>query len=94
MRRAFADALPAEVAGRGKSGFGVPLADWFRGELRGLAADVLVGIPSFQNARTIGHVGGHAGAVIGDRGDQLPVAQLAGDLDRRPRRRVLAGIFQ
>jgi asparagine synthase (glutamine-hydrolysing) len=42
LRRAFADALPAEVAGRGKSGFGVPLADWFRGELRGLAADVLL----------------------------------------------------
>ncbi len=42
LRQAFADALPAEVAGRGKSGFGVPLADWFRGELRGLAADVLL----------------------------------------------------
>jgi asparagine synthase (glutamine-hydrolysing) len=42
LRRAFADALPAEVAGRGKAGFGVPLADWFRGELRELAADVLL----------------------------------------------------
>src|SRR5258706_4682001 len=42
LRRAFAGALPAQVAGRRKSGFGVPLADWFRGELRGLAADVLL----------------------------------------------------
>jgi asparagine synthase (glutamine-hydrolysing) len=42
LRRAYADVLPAEVARRGKSGFGVPLADWFRGELRGLAADVLL----------------------------------------------------
>ena len=41
LRRAFADELPAPVAGRGKAGFGVPLARWFRGELRGLAADVL-----------------------------------------------------
>ena len=42
LRRAFADDLPDEVAGRGKSGFGVPLADWFRGELRDLAGDVLL----------------------------------------------------
>jgi asparagine synthase (glutamine-hydrolysing) len=42
LRRAYADALPAEVARRGKSGFGVPIAAWFRGELRGLAADVLL----------------------------------------------------
>jgi asparagine synthase (glutamine-hydrolysing) len=41
LRRAFADDLPAPVAGRGKAGFGVPLARWFRGELRELAADVL-----------------------------------------------------
>jgi asparagine synthase (glutamine-hydrolysing) len=43
LRRAFADLLPAEVASRGKSGFGLPLADWFRGELRPLARDVLLG---------------------------------------------------
>jgi asparagine synthase (glutamine-hydrolysing) len=41
LRRAFADALPAEVAGRGKTGFGVPLGRWFRGDLRDLARDVL-----------------------------------------------------
>jgi asparagine synthase (glutamine-hydrolysing) len=43
LRRAFADALPPEVAGRGKTGFGVPIARWFRNELRPLATDVLLG---------------------------------------------------
>ena len=37
LRRAFADALPPVVAGRGKTGFGVPIARWFREELRTLA---------------------------------------------------------
>jgi asparagine synthase (glutamine-hydrolysing) len=43
LRRAFADALPPQVARRGKTGFGVPIARWFRGELRTLAGDVLLG---------------------------------------------------
>jgi asparagine synthase (glutamine-hydrolysing) len=43
LRRAFADALPPEVARRGKTGFGVPIARWFRGELQPLARDVLLG---------------------------------------------------
>ena len=43
LRRAFADALPPEVAGRGKTGFGVPIARWFREELQPLARDVLLG---------------------------------------------------
>ncbi len=42
LRRAFADDLPPLVAGRGKRGFGVPLAEWFRGELRPLAREVLL----------------------------------------------------
>ena len=42
LRRAFSDMLPPEVAARGKSGFGVPLAAWFRGELRPLAREVLL----------------------------------------------------
>jgi asparagine synthase (glutamine-hydrolysing) len=41
LRHAFGDDLPPSVAARGKAGFGVPLAHWFRGELRMLAADVL-----------------------------------------------------
>ena len=42
LRRAFADDLPPLVAGRGKSGFGVPLAAWFRGELKPLARELLL----------------------------------------------------
>jgi asparagine synthase (glutamine-hydrolysing) len=43
LRRAFAADLPLPVADRGKSGFGVPLAAWFRTELRDLAHELLVG---------------------------------------------------
>ena len=39
LRRAFAPTSPAEVATRGKTGFGVPLGRWFREELRELARD-------------------------------------------------------
>jgi asparagine synthase (glutamine-hydrolysing) len=42
LRRAFAAELPSEVAARGKSGFGAPLARWFRGELRPLARELLL----------------------------------------------------
>jgi asparagine synthase (glutamine-hydrolysing) len=45
LRRAFAGDLPEVVARGGKRGFGVPLAAWFRGELRGVAEDVLHGSP-------------------------------------------------
>jgi asparagine synthase (glutamine-hydrolysing) len=43
LRRAFTDALPPAVARRGKTGFGVPIARWFREELQPLARDVLLG---------------------------------------------------
>ena len=43
LRRAFADLLPAEIAARGKTGFGVPLGRWFREDLRELSRDVLLG---------------------------------------------------
>ncbi len=42
LRRAFAADLPDEVASRGKTGFGAPIGDWFRKELRDLAGDVLL----------------------------------------------------
>jgi asparagine synthase (glutamine-hydrolysing) len=42
LRRAFAPELPRRIAGRGKRGFGVPLARWFRGDLKTLAHDVLL----------------------------------------------------
>lgn len=41
LRRAFAGDLPADVAARGKTGFGVPFGPWFRNDLRELARDLL-----------------------------------------------------
>jgi asparagine synthase (glutamine-hydrolysing) len=41
LRSAFGDLLPPAVRRRRKMGFGVPLADWFRHELRDYARDVL-----------------------------------------------------
>jgi asparagine synthase (glutamine-hydrolysing) len=34
LKRAMADALPPGIAGRAKKGFGIPVAEWFKGELR------------------------------------------------------------
>jgi asparagine synthase (glutamine-hydrolysing) len=42
LRRAFAADLPAAVARRGKTGFGVPLDRWFREDLRETAHDLLL----------------------------------------------------
>jgi asparagine synthase (glutamine-hydrolysing) len=52
LRRAFADALPPEVAARGKTGFGVPISRWLRGELRELTRDTLLG----ERARSRGQL--------------------------------------
>jgi asparagine synthase (glutamine-hydrolysing) len=43
LRRAFAHLVPRELAERRKTGFGIPLGAWFRGPLRELAGDVLLG---------------------------------------------------
>jgi asparagine synthase (glutamine-hydrolysing) len=43
LRRAFANELPPAVANRGKRGFALPLAQWFRGELQPLARELLLG---------------------------------------------------
>jgi asparagine synthase (glutamine-hydrolysing) len=42
LRRAFAAELPPEIVARGKTGFGLPLAEWFRGELQPLARELLL----------------------------------------------------
>jgi len=42
LREAFGDLLPASVFTRRKMGFGVPLDQWFRGELRDLVHDTLL----------------------------------------------------
>jgi len=41
LKRAFRDELPAEVTGRPKAGFVIPLAEWFRDPLLPLARDLL-----------------------------------------------------
>lgn len=42
LRDAFADLLPASVTARPKTGFGVPIDAWFRGELRDRVRDELL----------------------------------------------------
>jgi len=41
LRKAFADYLPAEITGRGKQGFGIPVGAWFRGPLEDWARELL-----------------------------------------------------
>lgn len=41
LKRAFADDLPDEVLHRSKQGFGLPIRQWFRGELRAFARERL-----------------------------------------------------
>jgi len=69
LRRVAARLLPQAVLEKPKQGFGIPLGDWFRGPLKGLAADV-IGSRSFaerglvrQNAAQRylkGHLAGEA----------------------------------
>ena len=42
LRKAFEDLLPASVARRPKMGFGVPLAAWFRTDLKNYVGDLLL----------------------------------------------------
>jgi asparagine synthase (glutamine-hydrolysing) len=42
LREAFADLIPEEIDRRPKTGFGVPLDAWFRGELRDYVRDTLL----------------------------------------------------
>ena len=41
LKRAFNDQLPSKILARSKQGFGVPVTEWFRGQLRPVAADAL-----------------------------------------------------
>jgi asparagine synthase (glutamine-hydrolysing) len=42
FKKALRDILPAEILGRRKMGFGVPLEHWFRGQLRDFLRDTLL----------------------------------------------------
>lgn len=50
LRRAFAADLPPDVFAGPKRGFAVPVGDWFRGQLRPLLRDALLGRDSFAAA--------------------------------------------
>ena len=41
LKKAMQDKLPADILGRRKKGFGIPVAKWFREDLRGLMLDSL-----------------------------------------------------
>jgi asparagine synthase (glutamine-hydrolysing) len=41
LKRAMADALPSGIAGRAKKGFGIPLAEWLKADLREQLEDEL-----------------------------------------------------
>ena len=71
LRRAFADELPPAVAARGKTGFGVPLAAWFRGELRELAAETLLGDRGWFRRDTVKRLLGEHAAGEADHGHRL-----------------------
>jgi asparagine synthase (glutamine-hydrolysing) len=48
LKRVAADVLPPSILARPKRGFGIPLQQWFRGNWRDYAHDVLHGSPSAQ----------------------------------------------
>jgi len=48
LRKAFGDMLPAPIVRRKKMGFGVPIAEWFRGELKDYVRDVLLDSRTLQ----------------------------------------------
>jgi asparagine synthase (glutamine-hydrolysing) len=50
LRKAFADLMPEAIKTRGKMGFGLPLATWFRGELRDYLFDHIASPSSRINA--------------------------------------------
>ncbi len=74
LKEAVADLLPPSILERPKHGFGVPLGDWFRGELRPLVDDLLLDRPRLGRrlrpdavrALVDEHVSGR-----GDRGHQI-----------------------
>src|SRR5207253_7580295 len=50
LRDAFSDLIPADIDRRPKTGFGVPLDAWFRGELRDYVRDTLLGPATASHA--------------------------------------------
>lgn len=57
LRRAFRDLLPTAILKRGKMGFGMPLATWFRTNLREFVRDTLSSSARLGRYVDLGHVG-------------------------------------
>jgi asparagine synthase (glutamine-hydrolysing) len=63
LKRAFADYIPETIRGRSKQGFAVPVNEWFRGDLRSLAAEKLERLGArdpFDAAGLVGRLDAHA----------------------------------
>jgi asparagine synthase (glutamine-hydrolysing) len=71
LRRAFAADLPAEVAARGKTGFGVPLGRWFRTDLRDAAHDLRSGDRGWFRPDTVQRLLGEHESGRADHGHRL-----------------------
>jgi asparagine synthase (glutamine-hydrolysing) len=56
LKRAFGDLIPPQIAHRRKMGFGVPLAQWFRGDLRGYLLDQLAASSNIYDYLNRAHV--------------------------------------
>ena len=65
LKKAIADWLPADLIERPKMGFGVPMAQWLRAELRDLSRDVLTD----RTARSRGYFRPEAVALLLDEHD-------------------------
>jgi asparagine synthase (glutamine-hydrolysing) len=74
LKKAVADLLPPEIVSRRKHGFGVPLGQWFRGELKGRVESLLLDRPRLgrwlRPAAVSGIFAEHLSG-RGDRGHQL-----------------------
>ena len=69
LKRAVAPLLPPFVVGRGKKGFGVPVAEWLKGRLRPLARDLLSpGAHTQERSLRPGHSHALAGRARARRG--------------------------
>ncbi len=74
LKKAVEDLLPPGILARRKHGFGLPIGEWFRGELRTMARDTLLDRPrlgAFLREDALGALlREHEGGTI-DRGHQL-----------------------
>ena len=72
LKEAIRDLVPQEVLTRKKHGFGIPLGDWFRGELRPMVEDTLLTGPR------LGRFLRHERDAADPRGARLGCERIAG----------------